>query len=267
MAHSFWIILAFIPAMVIFSILYGYNRWILGITFPKEARKLQDYSTAEIVYAFFAALTIIASFLGGMMLLNRFEPVTAYFAYGYLILLSLPLTGAALGHYAEIRHQKEVGFQTVTFTLFLLPTLLVHFAFAYNGFGDEMAAQTVPVTVIDKRIQINKGGGTPIVKIEALGKARRILHRPREMEVSKTFYTELQVGDEISLTIKPGALGIPWLENLIIFPDQHGQQTILSPNRCPDHWFQPDATHLPTALQPVPSPASAQGYSSLRGLS
>lgn len=215
MAHSYWVILAFIPPILTFSILYGYNRWILGILFPKETRRLQDYSAGEIVYAFFVALTIIASFLGGMMLLNRFEPVTPYVAYGYLIILSLPLTGAALGHYAEIRHQKGVGFQTMIFTLFLLPTLLSHFALGYNGFADEMTARTVPVTVIDKRIQINKGGGTPIVKIEALGKARRILQRPREMEVSKALYKEIRIEDTMQLSIQPGALGIPWLKEVI----------------------------------------------------
>ena len=210
MAHSYWIILAFLPSVLIFSILTGYDRWVLGIELPTEKRALKDYSGAEIVYAFFAALTIITNYLGGMMLLNRFEPISQSVCYGYLLILSLPLTGTALGHYAEIRHQKGVGFQTMIFALFLLPTLIIHSAFAYNGFADEMPAQTIQVTVIDKRIQINKGGGTPLVKLRPVGKARKILSRPLEKEVSKTLYKEIQVGDEMRLTIKSGALGIPW---------------------------------------------------------
>lgn len=214
MAHSYWISLAFLPPVLIFSILTGYDRWILGIKLSTERKALKDYSGAEIVYAFFAALTIIANFLGGMVLLNRFEPVTPYLVYIYFIILSLPLTGVALGLYAEIRHQKGVGFQMVILALFLLPTLLTHFAFAYNGFTDGGAAREIQVTVIDKRIQINKGGGTPLVKFQPIGKARAILHGLREREVSKALYKEIQAGDAMRLTIKPGALGIPWLERV-----------------------------------------------------
>lgn len=214
MAHSYSVILAFIPPVLIFSILTGYDRWIFGIKLPNKRRELTSYSGSEILYAFFAALTIIANFIGGLYLLGRFEPVSTIVCYSFLLILSLPLTGAALGHYAQVRYQKGGGFQAVLYTLFLISSLITLFGFAYNGFADEKPSQNIDVMVIDKRIQINKGGGTPLVKVRGVGNARAILSSPREIEISDSLYKEIQVGSAMYLSIKPGALGVPWLEAL-----------------------------------------------------
>lgn len=218
MAHSYWIILAFLPPVLLFAILTGYDRWIVGIQLPSKKKSFQDHTTIEIFYSIFAAITIIANFLGGMVLLDRFEPVSRHFCYLYFILLSFPLTGAMLANYAEIRYHKDVGFKILLFILFLLPTAVFLAGFAYNGVADESRPQEIQVVVMAKRIQINKGGGTPLVlffPINTLDKEENGLSYPREKEVSNESYETIKIGDEMTLVMKRGTLGIPWLDKVI----------------------------------------------------
>ena len=215
MAHSYWILLACIPPVFIYCILNGYNRRQSGLKLRCERRALRDYSGAEIVYAFLTSLTIIANFLGGLYLLNQFEPVSTFISRLFLLTLSSPLTGVLLGHYAEVHYQKGVRFQALMFLMCLLPSLFAIFTIAYNGVSDDRQPRIIRVIVIDKRIQINKGGGTPLVKIQGVEKDDETLFcRLREKEVSKALYREIEIGDTMQLSIKPGALGIPWLEEL-----------------------------------------------------
>ena len=212
MAHSYWIILAFIPAVIVFLILTAYNRWVLGIKLPIKQRALKDYRRAEIVYAFFAALTIISDFLAGLYLLDRFEPVSAHLCYIFLLFLSLPFIGGMLGHYAGVRYQKGVGVQAMIYSLFLFLALIPLSGLAYNGFADEMPSRAIEVMVIEKRIQVNKGGGSPLVKILGIGDAQTLLRFPREKKIPKALYKSIRVGDVMHLHIKPGALGISWMK-------------------------------------------------------
>lgn len=215
MAYSYWNALVFVPPVIVFVFLTGYDRWVLGVKLPEERKALQDYSKAEIVYALFVAFVVLGNFFGGIYLLDQFEPVNTILCVIYLLVLSLPLTGGVLGYYSEVRFKKKVGFQAVIFCLFLLPTLLVITGFAYNGFADTMPSHGVSVMVIDKRIQINKGGGTPLIKLQPIDKSKEEFGWPKEKEVSKISYERIEIGDRARLTIKSGALGIPWIEKLM----------------------------------------------------
>ena len=117
-----------------------------------------------------------------------------------------------LGHYAEVRHQKKIGFQIVIFSLFLVPTLITLFGISYNGLADNMPSREIEAVIVDKWIHISKGGGTPHVKLSVIEENQRVLDRPLEKEISKALFEEIRVGDTMIISINPGALGIPWIK-------------------------------------------------------
>lgn len=230
MVHSYWIALVMLPPVLLFLLLMGYNKFVLGIEIKSERKQLQDYSAAEIAYAFFAAISIIGCFLGGLYLLDRFEPVNQGLCYLFLVLLSLPFTGAALAHYFEEFCGKGVGFQGRIFGLFLLPTLILLAATAYNGLADQNSAQVIRVKVVEKRIQINKGGGTPLLKLKSIDFKAMFLKEAREKEVNKDLYEQLSPGDEMLFYINPGALNIPWLGKVSAVKANRGGITATQPD-------------------------------------
>ena len=135
--------------------------------------------------------------------------------YCFIFSLSMPFTGVTLAHYFEERHKKGILFSTMVFSLTFLPTLIFLSVIFYNGFADAGAVREIRVKVLDKRIQINKGGGTPLVEFESTYERPGILlDGRREKEVSRELYERIVYGDQMTIYIKPGALGILWIEKI-----------------------------------------------------
>lgn len=215
MAHSYWIVIVFIPAVIITLLIEGYEKFILGIKVKKLHQQFKNASTSEIVYSVFVALVLIAVIIGGLWLLDTFEPADKMVCYGFFLVMSLPWTGASLAYHLDRMSEKGVLFCSFIFSLMLVPTLAFGMIFYFNGYTDSSSPFEVSVIVVNKRIQITKGGGVPLLEFESEDKKMaEMLHGKREKKVAKELYDRVVYGNKMTLYIKPGALGIPWIQGI-----------------------------------------------------
>lgn len=98
------------------------------------------------------------------------------------VLICLVLTGydkfiCGIETKSERKQLKDYSISEIVYSFFVAIVLVIF----CNGFADSSDAKKVTVTVVSKRIQIAKGGGTPLVAFEAdNGGTSGILHGIRE---------------------------------------------------------------------------------------
>ena len=115
-----------------------------------------------------------------------------------LILLTFLLSRAALGG----EKQRKWAFTGIVVGAALYSYGLV---VNTNGHYDQSKAQIIPVAVTGKRISHGKIT-TYYVELSPWGK----YSEPAEVDVSKSFYNDVQVRDSVKVFLKPGRWGVSW---------------------------------------------------------
>ncbi|MBF0211438.1 MAG: hypothetical protein HQK68_11210 [Desulfamplus sp.] len=212
MAYSYWTsIIIFIPPIIILLLLIGYDKLHNKIGTKLDAQRLQDYSKVEILYYSFIAVVVIGQFIGGLFLLDTFEPISKIFCYTFIFSISIPFIGLVLLAYFDRKNKKGLLLRSVIFFTTLFPTLILFIVIYYNAYADFDVVQKMPATVLNKRIQLTKGGGVYLVSFRLNDKHSPIIEGIREKKVSRKFYEEIKYMESITIYIKSGALGIPWM--------------------------------------------------------
>jgi hypothetical protein len=213
-AHS-TLLFVFLPPLAVYLCLTTYHRFFRGLNPPPvERRRAGDYSGSEIAYALFIALSGIGCFITGLFLLDSFEPTSAYLCRLFAIGIGLPMMGGIVAGYTARIHLKGYSFQVYVFTAFLIQALLLFGALAFNAVADSTTARHIPVIVTDKRIKSSKGGGVPLVSFRVRQGHEETFTGIRDKKISRNIHDKTQPGDPMTLFVREGALGVPWMETL-----------------------------------------------------
>lgn len=120
-----------------------------------------------------------------------------------MLVVTVPVTLAAYRYAPDLR---EVIWKKAA-TLFVVLMLSFGASIVANCWFDGSETGRYSVTVMDKRISHStKGGNTYYLTLPAWGPVTE----QADVSVRRSFYDSLKKGDAISITAKPGALGIPW---------------------------------------------------------
>ncbi len=224
MTFSYWCFaIVFAPAVILGLMFRAYDVYVVGSETKAERKLLQDYSAGEIGFNLLAGVLLFGVLLGGAILLDTYEPASKMLCYLYYATMSLPLLSVMVIDRLMKRRHKSALFGILFFLMFLLPALFAFVGIYRNGAGDKAPAQMVRVIVVSKTTSLSRAGRIYHAVFQSPDLISGPFRSPRSYQVSRRIYGNLKTGQEMTLYLKPGGLGIPWIEKLVVDKSSTGR--------------------------------------------
>ena len=159
----------------------------------------------------------MCSMLGaGFFVLNSFEPIEKTIYYLYFFCMSFVFVSPVLMDYLMNRHKKGPFFSFVVYLIAQLPSLVACAVLYYNGAADTNLQQKISLSMVVPEAKRNWGGYSYEVTVKSTDPDARFFQTPGHFDVNRKIAKGLEEGHLMEIVLKPGALGIPWIEKVIL---------------------------------------------------
>ena len=154
--------------------------------------------------------------LARAVLLDVYEPASKWLCYLYYSTMSLSLVSVVMIDRLMKRRRKSALFGTIFFLIFLFPALTAFLGIYRNGAGDKSPAHKIKVIVVSKTTSLSRSGRIYHAVFQSPDPGDGLFESPRSYVVDRKVYQTLENGQDMTVYLKPGALGIPWIQKLVV---------------------------------------------------